>query len=83
MLSNPPAPECGDSDQGACVYVCESPEFQNCGPQKLGTLEASDVMIDGPLGVSDFMIDGPLEASDSMIDGPLEAPDFTIDNVFL
>ena len=58
--ANPPAPECGDSDQGACVYVCESPEFQNLGPQKLGALEASDFMIDGPLEASDFTIDGPI-----------------------
>jgi hypothetical protein len=41
-------------DLCVCVCVCQSPEFQNWGPQKLGTLEASD-----------FMIDGPLEASDS------------------
>ena len=50
------------------VYVCEGPEFQNWGPQKLGTLEVSDFMIDGPLEASDFMIDELLEASDFMID---------------
>ena len=48
--------------------MCVNPEFQNWGPQKLGTLEASDFMIDGPLEASDFMIDGPLEASDLWID---------------
>ena len=67
----PPAPECGDSDQGACVYVCESPEFQSWRPQKLGTPEASDFTIDGPIEASDFTIDGPLEASDFTIDGPI------------
>ena len=39
------------------MYVCECPEFQNWGPQKLGTLEASDFMIDGPLEASDVLID--------------------------
>ena len=48
--------------------VCEDPELWNWGHQKLGTLEASDFMIDGPLEASDFMIDGPLEASDLWID---------------
>ena len=40
-----------------CVYVCENPEFQSWGPQKLGTLEASDFRIDGTLEASDFTID--------------------------
>ena len=43
-----------------CVYMCENPEFQNLGPQKLGTPEASDLPIDG---ASDLAIDG---ASDKM-----------------
>ena len=57
---SPPAPECGDSDQGACMYVCEKPKFQNWGPQKLGPPEASDLAIDG---ASDLVIHG---ASDKM-----------------
>ena len=50
------------------MYVCESPEYQNWGPQKSGTLEASGFMIGVPLEATDFMIDGPLEASDLWID---------------
>ena len=50
------------------MCVGESPEFQNWGPQKLGTLEASD-----------FTIDGTLEASDLAIDG---ASELAIDTVF-
>ena len=61
----PQGVECGDSDQGVCVYVCENPEFQDWGPRKLGTLEASDFTIDGPLEASDLAIDG---ASDLWID---------------
>ena len=62
------------------MYVCENPEFQDWGPQKLGTLEASDFTIDGPLEASDLAIDG---ASDLVIDnfGDISGQRFSHDSV--